>query len=191
MRRKRYRRKKSYISSDKKKLPSVFLTSLTALLLIVVSIGAISAYFVTTDEEVNDFYVDKNEITVEEEFDKPEKGKKTVKKPVALNTGSADCYVRAMVVVSDSRAAEYFKYYNNNTAGFNTSDWTSDSDGWMYYKYTLESGERTSPVFTHIQVLDSMPDAFMDFTIDVVFESVQSENYSSAKTAFASLAKGG
>ena len=152
--------------------------------------GGVLAYLSDADRALNVLEVGGNTITAEEEFEQPGRGKKTVKKPTAVNTGSNDCYVRARVVLSDSRAADYLTYYNNSTAGFNTASWVEDGDGWMYYKYILKTGEKSDPVFTHIE-LSHIPDSLLGFTIDVVFESVQSEGFDNARDAFESLEKGG
>lgn len=174
---------------NKKNTAVLFCTFVLFLLLL--NVNVIAAYFADADEKVNVLSIGHNEITVEEEFDPPAKGQKTVKNPTARNTGSVDCYVRAKIVVSDSRACPYFEYYNNDSIGFNTQEWIESNDGWMYYDTILEPGENTSPLFTHIKLLDNIPDAFLGFTIDVVFESVQSNDFESAKDAFAALTKGG
>ena len=61
----------------------------------------------------------------------------------------------------------------------------------MLFRSILEVGEQTSPVFTHIKLLDGIPDAFLGFTIDVVFESVQSNDFDNAQDAFYALSEGG
>lgn len=151
----------------------------------------ISAYFLDADQEINSFKIDKNEIIIEEEFQTPQKGEKTVKRPMALNVGETECYVRARIILSDSRAKDYINYYCNDTKGFDTSKWKESTDGWLYYADTLKVSEKTVPVFTHIQLLDSMPDIFMGCSIDVIFESVQSEGFKNAQEAFGALGKEG
>lgn len=172
-----------------KKTTAVFCTFM--LFLCLLNVNVIAAYFSDADEKVNTFSVGHNEITIEEEFDPPIKDQKTVKRPTAKNTGRVDCYVRAKVIISDSRACPYFEYYYNDSLGFNTQNWIEGDDGWMYYDSILEVGEKTTPVFTHIKLLDSIPDSFLGFTIDVVFESVQSNDFETAEDAFGALIKGG
>ena len=155
------------------------------------TIGGTLAYFTDADTVVNTFYVDKNVIEVEEEFEQPIRGKKTIKTPTALNTGNTDCYVRALVVVSDSRAENYFTFYYNDAEGFNTSDWKEEDDGWMYYRKSIKRDEMTAPVFSHIFLSQNLPDSLQGFTIDVLFESVQSKGFPNAKKAFAALKEGG
>lgn len=160
-------------------------------LLVIIAVGSVSAYMADAKKKVNTFSIGYNEITTEEEFEETEKGKKTVKKPMARNTGSVDCYVRGKVLLSDSRADDYFEYYCEDVLGFNTQDWVEADDGWMYYTSVLKVGEKTSPVFTHIKLSALIPDALLDFTIDVVFESVQSNDFENAQDAFSALSKGG
>lgn len=149
------------------------------------------AYFTDADTVVNSFFVDKNAIEAVEEFEPPIKGKRTLKSPAALNTGSTNCYVRAQVIVSDSRAEEYFSFYYNDTEGFNAGDWKEESDGWLYYCKNLKKGEMTTPVFSHVFLSENIPDNLLGFTVDVIFESVQSKGYISARKAFESLKEGG
>lgn len=156
-----------------------------------ITIGCTAAYFTDADTAVNSFFVDKNMIEVSEEFEQPVKGEKTVKKPLVINTGNTTCYVRAMVVVSDSRAKEYFAIYANSTEGINTADWKEASDGWLYYSHAVKKDEKTTPVFTHIFLAEEIPDSLLGFTVDVIFESVQSKGYGSASEAFESLKEGG
>ena len=151
------------------------------------SIHPIQAYFEDREELINTVVIGKNEIVVEEIFEEPEKGKKTVKEPKAKNTGTVDCYVRAKVVVSDSRVSDYLTYYYDTVSGFNTADWIAEEDGWMYYHSRIKKGELTTPVFQHIALSNSIPDDLLDFSIDVIFESVQSEGFYNAKKAFESL----
>ena len=74
------------------------------------------------------------------------------------------------------------------SSGMNTTDWKIGEDGWFYYQNILKTGEKTSPVFTHIQLQENIPDMLKDFTIDVLFESVQSEGFADAHEAFIAAA---
>lgn len=162
----------------------------TAILLFVLLavIAAAGAYLADKDRKENRFSVGNNEIIVDETFESAEPGSRTVKKPRAKNTGSVDCYVRGRIVLSDSRASEYIGYYMNESSGINTDDWTEGEDGWFYYHKILKTGEKTSPVFTHIQLQENIPDTLKDFTIDVLFESVQSDGFADAQEAFVVVA---
>lgn len=153
----------------------------------VIGCQSVAAYLSDADQQVNEFSVGVNTITPDEDFETPSPGKKTVKSPKAANTGSVECYVRAKVLLSDSRADSYITYYNNGNKGMNTADWIPNADGWKYYRKTLRPGEKTVPVFTHIQLEKAIPDTMKDVAIDVVFESAQSDGFRDAQQAFAAI----
>lgn len=145
------------------------------------------AYLADGDRHRNPFSIGYNKITPEEEFEDPEPGKKTVKKPCAVNTGTVDCYVRAKVYLTDSRAEEYISWYYNENDGMNTQDWIEGADGWLYYKAPLAVQEESSPLFTHIKLEKEIPEEILEFSVDVVFESAQSYGFESAEAAFQAL----
>lgn len=153
----------------------------------ILGIGSVMAYLADGDKAVNAFSIGSNTIVPDEPFEPAVPGKKTVKEPKAENTGTVDCYVRAKVLLSDSRAEEYITYYTGSTEGFNTKDWAEGKDGWMYYDRPIVPGEKTPAVFTHIRLRKDIPDPIKDVAIDVIFESVQSEGFEDAKTAFQSI----
>ncbi|MCI7181083.1 MAG: hypothetical protein SOY12_07520 [Schaedlerella sp.] len=150
--------------------------------------AAAGAYLADGDRQENRFSVGNNKLIIDETYEIVEPGSKTVKKPQAENTGKGDCYVRGRVILSDSRAEEYLEYYMGESSGMNTTDWKIGEDGWFYYQNILKTGEKTSPVFTHIQLQENIPDMLKDFTIDVLFESVQSEGFADAHEAFIAAA---
>ena len=156
-----------------------------------VHISPIHAYLEDREEIVNSMVIGENEIIPEEAFETPVRGKKTVKEPKVKNTGTVDCYVRAKVLVSDSRALDYFTYYDDENFGFHTEDWITEEDGWIYYKNILKPGESSSPIFTHILLSNNIPDHLLGFSIDIVFESVQTEHFLNSKDAFLATYKGG
>lgn len=158
-------------------------------LLCVIYSSAIYAYFTDYETTDNLCFVGSNEIKIEEEFEPPQPGKKTVKNPKAKNIGKVDCYVRGRIVLSDSRVQEYLTCFTEETEGMNESDWILDKDGWYYYKNILAEKEETSPIFTHIELKEGLPKEWMDVSIDVIFESVQSDGFKNQKEAFASLAE--
>lgn len=150
-------------------------------------IGSVMAYLADGDKAENPFSIGNNTITVEEPFEPVVPGKKTVKRPSAVNTGTIDCYVRAKILLSDSRAGSYITYYHNSTKGMNVKDWKQDLDGWLYYNRSIAPGEQTPALFTHIELKQEIPEGMKDVAIDVVFESVQSDGFEDPKTAFQSI----
>lgn len=158
----------------------------TVLLFVLLAViaAAVSAYLADGDRKENHFSVGNNKIIVDETYEPVEPGSKTVKKPQAENTGSVECYVRGRIILSNSRAAEFMDYYMDGSSGMNTEDWREGEDGWFYYQKILNTGEKTSPLFTHIRLKENIPDVLKDFTIDVIFESVQSEGFEDVREAF-------
>lgn len=145
---------------------------------------AVYAYLADGDTKGNFFTVGKNEIVIEEPFDTPEPGAKTVKEPKAVNTGKVDCYVRGRILLSDSRAEPYITFYNEENKGLNQKDWKEGEDGWLYYQDVLKVSQTSAPVFTHIELGKDLPDSLRDFSVDIVFESVQSEGFRDVYEAF-------
>lgn len=161
--------------------------SIVITIVLAASVSGVLAYLTDTDKEVNTVTVAHNQIVPVEEFEKPIIGEKTVKKPQAENVGNISCYVRAKILLSDSRAASHIDYYYKNVLGFNTRDWLEENDGWLYYQSVLDVGELTTPIFDHIQLKEAIPSEIDDLSIDVIFESVQSTGSSGPIEAFASI----
>lgn len=151
-----------------------------------VGVGGVSAYLTDGDAKGNPFVIAVNTITPEEDFEPPEPGRRTVKAPRAVNTGNAACYVRAKVLLTDSRAEDYLTYYNGESAGMNEEEWKPGKDGWMYRNAVLHPEEQTAPVFTHIYLKENVP-GDLEIGVDVIFESVQSEGFENAADAFRSV----
>lgn len=146
----------------------------------------IYAYFIDGDNKNNEFKIGYNTIEIEEDFENPSPGEKTVKKPKAVNTGTIDCYIRGKVILSDSRVETYIDYYTEDTIGFNDS-WNESADGWFYYDDIVKPSEASDPIFTHILLAGDCPEELKGFTIDVIFESVQSDGFNNARKAFYSI----
>lgn len=148
-----------------------------------------SAYLTDTDSRDNPFTVGGNTISVLEEYDPPSPGQTGKKDPRVRNEGTADCYVRARVVLTDSRAEEYILYLTDGKEGFSPA-WRDGQDGWLYYENVLPPGESSAPVFTGLTWKEGMPEEIPELSVDVLFESVQSSGYDSPQEAFASVAAG-
>lgn len=171
--------------NQQRKRPLIpIITGMAAVIFLVISASAAAAYFADGDEKENLFTIGANTITPEEEFEPVEPGKKTVKEPRAFNSGAVNCYVRSKVLLTDSRAASYLEYFHGDTPGFNTADWVENNDGWLYYSKILPVGESSSPIFTHIKLKEELPEEIADVSINVVYESVQSDGFTDAAKAF-------
>lgn len=164
----------------------VFLLSISVLSVCMVGARSIYAYFVHQGECENQVTIGENTIVPEEPFDPPVPGEKTVKEPRAVNTGRVPCYVRAKVLLSDSRIEPFLTYVNENDAG--TGLWIKNKDGWFYYDEILEVSDETEPVFTHIVTDEKIPEELREFSIDVIFESVQAEGFENSGEAFLAIA---
>lgn len=172
-------------------MKKVKLPLILAVCLLIAAAGipkGIHAYFADRDSAGNTFSIGVNRIEPEEPFDPPSPGKRTVKKPMVRNTGNIDCYVRCQILLSDSRAGEHLTYYYGEEPGMNDEDWVPAADGWRYLKNALAPGELSAPVFEEILLSTSIPEELSGFTIDVVYESVQTEGYANAAAAFAAVA---
>lgn len=168
--------------------------SLGGVFILSLGIGSVIMYFFDMDRVVNRTAVGSNEIAIVETFEDPKPGEKTQKAPAVININgddtyesAVDCYVRARVFLSDSRAMPYVTYYSGEKEGFNTEVWKEDNDGWLYYGAVLEKGETTEPVFTHIMMDENIAHSLSGFTIDILFESVQSDGFSNANEAFEAI----
>lgn len=189
-REKKKSREKNPVTGGKAMKKKIFFLLTALICLLMITAEDTTAYLMDAEEKVNTFVIGNNEITIEELFDPPQKGQTTVKKPVIKNIGMTDCYVRARILLSDSRAADYFSYEKDPSFGFQENVWDEAEDGWLYYQPVLKIGETTAPLFTHIRLSDSIPDLFLGFRIDVVCESVQSEGFQNSQEAFSALEGG-
>lgn len=171
-------------NQQKRRPLTPIIAGMAAVILLGISVGAAAAYFTDGDTKDNQFTIGVNTITPDEEFDPVEPGKKTVKKPRAFNSGSVNCYVRAKVFLTDSRASSYLEYFHEDVPGFNTKEWRENSDGWLYYGEILPVGESSAPIFTHVKLREELPEEIADVSIDVVYESVQSDGFANAAKAF-------
>lgn len=148
------------------------------------AIGGINAYLTDSDMAVNTIPVGYNEIVPYEEFDLGD----GIKTPRAKNTGDVSCYVRARVTASDSRAADDGLWFGSSKYdGFDHDYWYDGGDGWLYYYKFIMPGEETHPVITSISADGTFTEDFEDLTVDVIFESVQSEGHADAEEAFADI----
>lgn len=158
--------------------------------------GSTSAYLSAFVDQPNIVTVGHNDTTIKEDFPNtdpsPIPSNPSYKKIVQIanhnvTTGSSlvDCYVRVSLSYSNSDIGNAV-----TLLGLNTSDWTYDADdGFYYYNHVLKAGETTTPLITGFQidsnkVLSDYKSMIDDFDINVYEESVQSDGFSNAFTAF-------
>lgn len=172
-----------------KRVLSITIGCITALSICIVSY----AYFCDKDIKSNPFRPAKNDTTITEEFpNEPlEPGKKLTKIPQVESIKSdknCDSYVRVFCEFSDSKANDFA------TLDLNTKDWTEKQpDGYYYYKSILPVGEKTTPLFTSVQIADIPKDKLIDFDVIVYAESCNARSktgdlYADYSVAFQAVA---
>lgn len=133
-----------------------------------------------TDTKVrdNEFTFGNNTISVEEVFDMPEsyKADTSYQKLVTVkNTGSIPCYVRLFAEPANSEIPVSIEYDDGS--------WKKNGD-WWYYGKILQPGESTSALFDSVHIGKIDDDKKESFDIIVYSESVQSEGFEDALSAF-------
>lgn len=148
---------------------------------------ATMAYFTDKDDAKNQFTVGINTIDISEptysETSEPySEGDKFLKDPTVVcpsivnDNGdeiNVDCYVRCYCEFDNTMAEDYV------SMNFNTTEWTEKQpDGYYYYTKVLSPGEKTTPLFTEVQIADSDDHTYDidDFDIIVYAESCQAVN---------------
>lgn len=140
------------------------------------------AWLLVQDERCNKMTVGENDVGIEEEF--PDTGitpGKTLKKQVEFsNTGTVPCYVRAKYLYSSSEAEE------KTVLEFGEEGWSAAEDGYFYYEAIVLPGEKTKPFLNAVKIKDesTLPE---NFDLILYTETVQSQNYETAREAFAHL----
>lgn len=149
------------------------------------------AYLAGSDAASNRFTPGSTTIEIVETFpdDPPAIEQGSTEKVVTVrNTGSAACFVRAIVEFSDSAAEGYASFAPNTAA------WTErQADGYYYYRSALAVGQTTEALISSIEVGAAPPDGYRDFDVIVHAESAQAtdpstgEHYPDGPSAFAAL----
>lgn len=154
------------------KIKKIIIISAISIILLIISMGIVYAYLTGNSEKENNIILGYNKILLEENYDPPlemQKGIEFTKEPYVTNVGNVDCYVRIKSVVSNSKVADSI------IIDYNTTDYYYDeTDGYWYYKYTLEPGDTTESLFTKVVVKEDADDIVLDgFEIYVYAESIQ------------------
>lgn len=156
--------------------------AITALLAAVLA-GGIAAYLQDRDNKVNLFNFASEQTEVVEKYEPPKKltaGVTFPKEVQVQNNGNIPVYVRVMAVFTNEDVDQY------TSLDYNTSDWVYDrTDGYWYYKYALEPGSLTSPLFRQVSIsADADESQIRDFEIIVYHESCYDNGYSSYTQAW-------
>lgn len=152
-----------------------YLIAVTVLLAAVLA-GGIIAYLQDRDNSVNLFHLATEQTEVVEKYVPPKKltaGVTFPKEVQVENNGNISVYVRVMAVYTNEDAKKYA------TLDYNTDDWVYDrTDGYWYYKYSLEPGQLTSPLFREVSIsADANESELNDFEIIVYHESCYDNGY--------------
>lgn len=150
--------------------------------------GGVYAYLASSDQAINRIPVGVDRTEIVERYDPPAKLEAGISFPKEVkisNTGKVPCYVRIKPLYTDEAALEYA------SVDYNTSDWVYDnSDGYWYYKYAVDPGGLTSPLFTTVTIdKNAAEDEIKDFDILVYHESYQKGTYDDYVTAWENYSK--
>lgn len=148
------------------------------------SFGGTLAYLITQSEALtNTFHAPNYNTTIDEKFEN------NVKENVAIqNTGDADAYVRAAVIILWKCGEEvhsqipvagedYSITWNTNLENPNNL-WFLGSDGFYYYKQPVPAGEKTQNLINKCTVIAKGPvmnEKEYTLSVDIVTQAVQSE----------------
>lgn len=156
-----------------------------------VVVGTSIAFLSDTARAGNALTVAANDIEIVETFPDPPVvvGEGEVQKEVRIeNTGTAPCFVRASVELTDEDVAPYVEL------AFGSGAWSSkEEDGFYYALDPVEAGALTPPLLEAVRIGDEPDAGYLGFGVIVVAESAQAvdpstgEAYPDGQSAFAAL----
>ena len=163
----------------------VALVSLVVIIL-VVTIGTLAFLYASSNNVVNTFNVATVDIELEEKFNNNIKTDVYVSNP--KTDTSADCYVRVMLICNwytditvNNQPVQQLVGKNawdistpENDLKMNTTDWFNGSDGYYYYKYALNPGERSENLINSIKLLVDENDGTYQ-GLEILAEEVQAK----------------
>ncbi|MCD8154024.1 MAG: SipW-dependent-type signal peptide-containing protein [Clostridiales bacterium] len=151
--------------------------------------GGTAAYFSDFAAARNTVAVGRNTTEIQEEFPDPTptpiENNPQYDKTVWVGnvTGgesgfNVDCYIRVSLSYSNDDIGR-----GVTLQGLDTENWVYDpEDGYYYYRWIVEEGQRTTPLFTGIQIDSGKVDAtyqeyLTGFSVNVYEESVQAGSF--------------
>ena len=157
-----------------KRKVTVLFSSLT--LILAFFVGATTAFLIAKDGSVtNTFNFSHVSCEVNETFDG------TVKSNVCIsNTGDTEAYIRAAIVVTWKDAV------NGNICGsmpvrgtdytmeMDQNDWIEGSDGYYYYKKTVQPGNKTDALIKRCTVIQDKAPAGYGLNVEILSSAIQS-----------------
>ena len=154
------------------------------------------AFFTDYDEKNNPVIVGYNESEITEDFPAPSSipvhDNPSYQKTVQISNinrtskeAAVDCYVRVLLSYSDADIGKAVRL-----TGKDTQNWVYNvQDGYSYYIPVLKAGQKTTPLFTGIQINGAdvetlYGDRISDFRLQIYEETVQSENFDNYEAAW-------
>ena len=151
---------------------NIIISILLCLLACTIGFGVTYSYLITQAEKSNVLTVGEVEVKVEEDYEPPEQlspNSSFKKAPYATNTGNLPCYVRMRADLSTVKAGTFC-----TLSGENAEYWEKGTDGYYYYKFLLNPGEKTAAApFNTVEIGDCNVNDLEDFDINVYAEAVQ------------------
>lgn len=181
-------------------MPNKIKAAVCLLLLAVVALfggnGQTNAFYTDYDEKMNIADVGCNESEITEDFPSPSSipisdnpsYDKTVRVSNVLRASgckSVPCYVRVSLSYSDADIGKAVQLLETDT-----SNWVyHQEDGYYYYIPVLKAGEKTTPLFTGLQidsknVEDLYGKRISDFRIQIYEETVQALGFDNFENAW-------
>jgi len=185
---------KKRIRLYRRRLPVLLLAVLCSAVII---LGGTYAWFTSSDEVKNPFKANELSFSFKlvEVFSEPgtfNSGQTIIKEVTVQNTGTQAGVVRVLVLpeimaengtILEARAGATFTFEDELGADtLNVTDWADGGDGYYYYLGTLESGEATPPLFSHVTLTDGLPEEYENarMTIHVKVEAAETDKYRSS-----------
>lgn len=94
------------------------------------------------------------------------------------NTGASEVWLRVQVTKTIMLQGEGTPDTALVELNLNTTDWTQDEDGYLYYNKTLKPGEVAVPIFTEVTFNTTMGNEYQNATakVDITAQAVQTAN---------------
>ncbi len=152
----------------------------------VMSIAGTAAFFSDFDSKENWIGIGQNESQITEVFPEPapiipDGENDYVKRVSVMNNSSVPCFIRVLVVYSDSGIGDAVQLQELNTTDwvYLPEDQNEKLGGYYYYKHIVQSGDITEPLFKGVKI---SADADLSYPLDsfeviIYEESVNQDGY--------------
>lgn len=145
---------------------------------VLMALGSTLAWFTAVDTRTNEMKAEQYDFNIKavDVFTEPDTpvnpGDDPVEKIVgAANKGTLPGFVRLLalpvIVASDGVTVLPANMGAQLIADINTTQWKYGGDGYYYYLDVLEPGEETPPLFTQVQLADTLGDEYKNATFKI------------------------